>query len=42
MQKLCGLTKALCQRSWMGVKFLNMPARDKDAILKEINIVAVL
>jgi hypothetical protein len=26
----------------MGVKFLNMPARDKDAILKEINIVAVL
>jgi Tfp pilus assembly protein PilZ len=26
----------------MGVKFLNMPARAKDAILKEINIVAVL
>ena len=26
----------------MGLKFLNMPARDKDAILKEINIVAVL
>jgi hypothetical protein len=26
----------------MGVKFINMPARNKDAILKEINIVAVL
>lgn len=26
----------------MGVKFLNMPARAKDAILKEINTVAVL
>ncbi|KUG22194.1 response regulator receiver [hydrocarbon metagenome] len=26
----------------MGLKFLNMPAKDKDAILKEINIVAVL
>jgi Tfp pilus assembly protein PilZ len=26
----------------MGVKFLNMPARAKDAILKEINVVAVL
>ena len=26
----------------MGLKFLNMHAKDKDAILKEINIVAVL
>ena len=26
----------------MGLKFLNIPSRDKDAILKEINIVAVL
>ena len=26
----------------MGVKFLNMPASAKDAILKEINVVAVL
>lgn len=26
----------------MGLKFLNMPAKDKDVILKEINIVAVL
>lgn len=26
----------------MGLKFLNMPAKDKDAILKEINVVAVL
>ena len=26
----------------MGVKFLNMPAKAKDEILKEINIVAVL
>ena len=26
----------------MGLKFLNMPAKDKDAILKEINIVAIL
>jgi len=28
--------------SGMGLKFLNMPARDKNAILKEINVVAVL
>ena len=26
----------------MGLKFLNMHAKDKDAILKEINIVAIL
>lgn len=26
----------------MGLKFINMPAKDKDAILKEINVVAVL
>ena len=26
----------------MGVKFLNMPASAKDAILKEINVIAVL
>lgn len=26
----------------MGLKFLNMPARDKEALLKEINIIAVL
>lgn len=26
----------------MGLKFLHMPARDKDAFLKEINVVAVL
>jgi len=26
----------------MGLKFFHMPARDKDALLKEINIVAVL
>lgn len=26
----------------MGLKFLDMPAKDKDTILKEINIVAVL
>jgi uncharacterized protein (TIGR02266 family) len=33
---------ALSKDHGMGLKFLNMPARDKDAILKEINIVAVL
>ena len=33
---------ALSKDHGMGVKFFNMPARDKDAILKEINIVAVL
>lgn len=26
----------------MGLKFLHMPARDKEALLKEINIIAVL
>jgi uncharacterized protein (TIGR02266 family) len=33
---------ALSKDHGMGLKFLNMPSRDKDAILKEINIVAVL
>ena len=33
---------ALSKDHGMGLKFINMPARDKDAILKEINIVAVL
>ena len=33
---------ALSKDPGMGVKFLNMSAIDKDAILKEINIVAVL
>ncbi len=33
---------ALSKDHGMGLKFLNMPVKDKDAILKEINIVAVL
>jgi len=33
---------ALSNDHGMGLKFLNMPAKDKDAILKEINIIAVL
>jgi uncharacterized protein (TIGR02266 family) len=33
---------ALSKDHGMGLKFLNMPAKDKDVILKEINIVAVL
>ena len=33
---------ALSKDHGVGVKFLNMPARDKDAILKEINIIAIL
>jgi uncharacterized protein (TIGR02266 family) len=33
---------ALSKDHGMGLKFLDMPAKDKDAILKEINVVAIL